>query len=167
MPAGSGVSGTLRLRAFRSPEEAGRIEHESLCCAPSMGQPRKCVVSFRDGEGVEHVAEVTVESLYEAGALAPQRFRRNDWSREASLDAGTLRLEVCESTFYNVKVRELEAWLKRSGGTPRDVAIRAIGTPCWEASTNFNSLREAQRLMERMISGLTSPSQPLPAISVR
>jgi hypothetical protein len=74
-----------------------------------VGQPRKCVVSFRDGEGVEHVVEVTAESLYEAGALALQQFRRSDWSREASLDAGTLRVEVCESTFYNVKVAELEA----------------------------------------------------------
>jgi hypothetical protein len=33
---------------------------------------RKCVVSFRDGDGVEHVAEVTAESLYKAGAFASQ-----------------------------------------------------------------------------------------------
>ena len=79
-----------------------------------MGQARRCVVSFRDGEGVEHVAEVTAASLYEAGALALQ-FRRAEWSREGSLDEGTLRVEVCESTFYNVKVAELEAWLRRTG----------------------------------------------------
>jgi hypothetical protein len=89
-----------------------------------MGQSRRCLVSFRDGQGVEHVAEITAESLYEAGALALQQFRRADWSREASLDAGTLRVEVCESTFYNVKVAELEAWLKRTGGAPRDVTAR-------------------------------------------
>ena len=52
-----------------------------ICYAPSVGQPRKCIVSFRDGEGVERVAEVTAESLYEAGALALQQFRRADWSR--------------------------------------------------------------------------------------
>jgi hypothetical protein len=89
-----------------------------------MGQPRKCLVTFRDRNGVEHVAEVTAETLYEAGAVALQQFRRADWSREASLDAGTLRVEVCDSTFYNVRVAELEAWLKRSGGAPRDVAMR-------------------------------------------
>jgi len=89
-----------------------------------MRNERKCVVRFRDDEGVEHVAEVRAESLYEAGALALQRFRRAEWSREASLDAGTLRVEVCESTFYNVRVAELEMWLKRSGGAPRDVAMR-------------------------------------------
>lgn len=89
-----------------------------------MGNARKCIVSFRDGDGVEHVADVTAASLYEAGALALQQFRRAEWSREASLDTGTLRVEVCESTFYNVKVMELEAWLRRTGGTPRDVTMR-------------------------------------------
>lgn len=89
-----------------------------------MAQPRKCLVSFRDGQGVEHLAEITAESLYEAGAIALQQFRRADWSREESLDAGTLRVEVCDSTFYNVRVAELEAWLKRPGGAPRDVAMK-------------------------------------------
>jgi hypothetical protein len=58
------------------------------------------------------------------GALALQQFRHSDRSREASLDAGTLRVEVRECTFYNVKVAELEAWLRRTGGAPRDVALR-------------------------------------------
>ena len=89
-----------------------------------MGQSRRCLVSFRDEEGVEHVAEVMAASLYEAGAVALQQFRRSDWSREASLDTGTLRVEVCESTFYNVKVAELEDWLKRTGGKPNEVALR-------------------------------------------
>lgn len=89
-----------------------------------MGNSRRCLVSFRDSEGVEHAAEVTAESLYEAGALALQRFRRAEWSREQSLDAATLRVEVCESTFYNVKVAELEAWLNRTGGAPRDIIAR-------------------------------------------
>lgn len=89
-----------------------------------MGQPRRCIVSFRDGEGIEHAVEVTAASLYEAGALALQQFRRSEWSREESLDTGTLRVEVCESTFYNIKVAELEDWLKRSGGKPSEVALR-------------------------------------------
>jgi len=73
---------------------------------------------------VEHVAEVTAESLFEAAALALKQFRRAEWSRKASLDTATLRVEVCESTFYNVKVAELEAWLKRTGGAPRDIIAR-------------------------------------------
>src|ERR1700680_3526660 len=31
--------------------------------AAAMGQPRRCLVSFRDEEGVEHVAEVLAGSL--------------------------------------------------------------------------------------------------------
>lgn len=89
-----------------------------------MGGPKKCLVSFRDGQGVEHVAEVFAGSLFEAGALALQQFRRGDWSREASLDAGMLRVEVCESNFYNLRVSDLEAWLKRPGRTPREVTMR-------------------------------------------
>jgi len=89
-----------------------------------MGELRRCLVSFRDSGGVEHVAEVTAESLFEAAALGLNQFRRAEWSREASLDTGTLRVEVCESTFYNVKVAELQAWLKRGGGAPRDIIAR-------------------------------------------
>jgi hypothetical protein len=89
-----------------------------------MGNSRRCLVSFRDGEGVEHVVEVTAESLYEAGAVALQQFRRAEWSREASLDTATLRVEVCESTFYHVKIEELEAWVKRTTGGPKDMIAR-------------------------------------------
>src|SRR5260370_30272394 len=92
-----------------------------ICAVP---QPRKCIVSFRDAKGVEHVAEVMAESLFEAAALGLNQFRRADWSREASLDTGTLHVEVCESTFYNVKVAELEAWLNRTGGAPQDIIAR-------------------------------------------
>lgn len=101
-----------------------RARKKTAHCGDTIGEPRRCLVSFRDGEGVEHLAEVTATSLFEAGALALQQFRRSDWSREASLDMGTLRVEVCESTFYNIKVADLEVWLKRTGGKPRDVALR-------------------------------------------
>jgi hypothetical protein len=63
-------------------------------------------LSFLDREGVGHGAEVTAESLYEAAAAGLQQFRRRDWSREESFDSVTLCVEVCESTFYNVKVVE-------------------------------------------------------------
>jgi hypothetical protein len=37
-----------------------------------------CRVSYRDIEGIEHAAEVSAMSLYEAVALAVARFRRED-----------------------------------------------------------------------------------------
>src|ERR1700680_1178395 len=97
-----------------------RTEGEYPWYAPPVGQARRCLVSLRDAEGVEHVVEVTAASLYGARALALQQFRRCEWSRESSLDAATLRVEVCESTFYNIKVSELEDWLKHTGGKPNE-----------------------------------------------
>ena len=55
-----------------------------------------------------------------------QQFRRAEWSDEPSLDAGSVQIELCESSFY-VKLAELEAWLKRTGGSNREVHCV---TPC-------------------------------------
>jgi hypothetical protein len=90
----------------------------------SMGSSKKCRVSFRDMSGVEHVTEVLAESVYEAAALALKQFRRSDWSREASFETGTLRMEVCETISYSLLVSDLEQWLKKSGGSPREMTMR-------------------------------------------
>ena len=55
---------------------------------------QKCIIKFRDGDGVEHAVEVAAASVYEAAALGLQRFRRCDWSREPSFEAGTPEVEV-------------------------------------------------------------------------
>jgi hypothetical protein len=89
-----------------------------------VGSSKKCLVSFVDEDGVKHMAEVLAESLFEAAALALKQFRRRDWSREASFETGTLRIEVCETTSYNLLVTDLEAWLKKSGGSPREMTMR-------------------------------------------
>jgi len=59
------------------------------------------------------------KSLYQAGALALQQFRRSEWSREASLDAGALRVELWESTFYPVGLRSGLRSLLGAGGRRR------------------------------------------------
>jgi hypothetical protein len=88
-------------------------------------EARKCVVKLRDAEGVEHAAQVSAESLYEAACLALRQFRRSAWSRETAVDAGTLQVEVWESpTVYKISVARLEKWLSRAGGSPREVVLR-------------------------------------------
>jgi hypothetical protein len=88
-------------------------------------RPKKCIVTFRDAEGVDHAAIVTAESLYEAAIVALRQFRRADWSREDAFDLGALRIEVWDQpTLYRVEVAKLKAWLKRSGGSPREVVLR-------------------------------------------
>ena len=90
-----------------------------------MAEAHKCVVKLRDAEGVEHAAQVSAESLYEAACLALRRFRRSAWSRETVVDAGMLRVEVWESpTIYKISVASLEKWLAQGGGSPREVVLR-------------------------------------------
>ena len=90
-----------------------------------MPRSHKCVVTFRDSEGVDHAVVVQAESLYEAATLGLRQFRRADWSREEALDLGTIRVEVWEQPMvYRIEVAKLEAWIKRSGGSPRDVLLR-------------------------------------------
>jgi hypothetical protein len=96
-----------------------------VACSEMPCRPKKCVVTFRDTSGVDHAAVVSAESLYEAAVVALRQFRRADWSREGSLDLGSLRIEVWDQpTLYRVEVAKLEAWLKRSGGSPREVVLR-------------------------------------------
>jgi hypothetical protein len=88
-------------------------------------QERKCVVKLRDAEGVEHAVQVMAGSLYEAGCVAWHQFRRSPWSRQAALETGTLQVEVWEApTVYKINVADLENWLGRTGGSPREMALR-------------------------------------------
>jgi hypothetical protein len=90
-----------------------------------MAEGRRCVVKFRDAEGVEHAVQVSAGSLYEAACVGLAQFRRSGWSREEALEAGTLQVEVWEApTVYRIKVEQLERWLERGGGSPREVALR-------------------------------------------
>src|ERR1700686_1794169 len=88
-----------------------------------MPEVRKCVVKMRDPEGIEHAAQVQAGSLYEAASLGLKQFRRSEWSREATFEAGMLQVEVWEApTVYRISVGNLERWLQRSGGSPREVS---------------------------------------------
>jgi hypothetical protein len=88
-------------------------------------EARKCVVKLRDADGVEHAVQVMAGSLYEAGCLALHQFRRSAWSHQAAIETGTLHVEVWEApTVYKIIVADLEKWLGRSGGSPREVALK-------------------------------------------
>jgi hypothetical protein len=99
-----------------SDADVGANKKRNMCCNSAVANIRNCAVKFRDGEGVEHPLEVAASSLYEAAGLALQRFRRCDWSRQPSFEAGTLEVEVWDQpTLHRVKVAELVKWLKREG----------------------------------------------------
>ncbi len=90
-----------------------------------MGTSKRCIISFRDTDGVEHVAEVLAESVFEAAALGLKKFRRSGWSQEASFQTGVLRIEVLETSLYNVLVSDLEAWLQKTSSSPREMSTRS------------------------------------------
>ena len=55
---------------------------------------RTCTVSYCDLKGVEHVIEVTADSLYEAVAQGLRVFRENDWIDEVGRGQTTISVVV-------------------------------------------------------------------------
>ncbi len=110
-----------------------------------MPEARKCVAKMRDPEGIEHAVQVQAGSLYEAASLGLKQFRRSEWSREATFEAGMLQVEVWEApTVYRISVGNLERWLQRSGGSPREVSLRQRIKQRLQAE-----IPEARRTMEK------------------
>ena len=102
-----------------------RRKSEYSAIIPHVPDLRKCVVRFRDSDGIEHVIHVEAASLYEAGCVALRQFRRSDWSREALLKSATLQVEVWQApAVYKIGVDLLDRWLARSSGSPREIALR-------------------------------------------
>jgi hypothetical protein len=100
-----------------------------------VGNLRTCRASFRDpkGEGIFSV-DVTAESKYEAAAKALQAFRQQPWSSEAIYSTGYLELSITTPEVkYKIFLKDLQEWLQRGGGSPREVALRAEFKPLLDA----------------------------------
>jgi hypothetical protein len=86
-----------------------------------------CRVSFRDSDDVEHSVEVDARSLYEAVGLAISRFRRCEHVKYEP--AGEISVESCEPATRHQLTRQLfDAWLHRTGGSPKEVALKTTLT---------------------------------------
>jgi hypothetical protein len=91
-----------------------------------VGNARTCVVSFVDSAGIRHSIEVAAESLYEAAALAVHEFRRHPWTNGMEPGAVT-RLMVsvnAPQTTHELSVRQLEKWVSRTAGSPKDTVLK-------------------------------------------
>ena len=86
---------------------------------------KRCRVSFRDSDGVEHAVELEARTLYEAVGLAIERFRRCE---HVNYDPTGLHEFIVESrepsTQHRLTRNIFDAWLRRPGGSPADVALR-------------------------------------------
>ena len=86
---------------------------------------KRCRVSFRDSDGIEHAVEIDARTLYEAVGLAIDRFRRCE---HVSYDPKGLHEFVVESrepsTQHRLTRNIFDTWLRRSGGSTADVSLK-------------------------------------------
>jgi hypothetical protein len=87
---------------------------------------RTCTVSYCDLKGVEHVIEVTADSLHEGVAQGLRVFRENDWIDEVGHGQTTISVVVRQPKVqHKVRVQDFERWLESQGRTPAGVSLKA------------------------------------------
>jgi hypothetical protein len=84
---------------------------------------RSCTVSFDDGTGVRHSAQVSAEAAFEAAALALHIFE------DAGAPPGpAAHLEIAVQTpvvVHSVSVQRVRNWLSSGGKTPKEQALKS------------------------------------------
>jgi hypothetical protein len=86
---------------------------------------KRCRVSYRDSQGIEHAVELEASSLYEAVGLAIDRFRRCEHIAYEPKGLYQFTVEPRELTTQHRLTRKMfDEWLLRPGGTPADVALK-------------------------------------------
>jgi len=69
--------------------------------------------------------EITGESKYEVAVKALKAFRQESWSSEAMASSGYLELAIkAPEVRYKIFLKDLQAWVEQTGGSPREVALR-------------------------------------------
>jgi hypothetical protein len=87
---------------------------------------KQCREAFRDSDGVEHAVEVEARSLYEAVGLAIDRFRRCEHVKYEPKGMHEFIVESREPSSEHRLTRNMfDAWLRRPGGSPADVALKS------------------------------------------
>jgi hypothetical protein len=86
---------------------------------------KRCRVSFRDSDGIEHAVELEARSLYEAVGLAIDRFRHCKHVRYEPKGLHEFVVEAREpGTEHRMTRNMFDAWLDRPGGSPADVTLK-------------------------------------------
>ena len=90
-------------------------------CYSDRVPPRSCVVTLTDSQGIRHSVEVTAESLFEAGVLAVNTFRKAGWVEEALGLASRLEIEVREPAVkHTVTLAQLHRWANAATKSPAE-----------------------------------------------
>lgn len=87
---------------------------------------KRCRVSFRDADGVEHGVELDARTLYEAVGLAIERFRRCEHVAYEPKGLHEFTVEARDPVTQHRLTRNMfDTWLRRPGGSPADVALKS------------------------------------------
>jgi phosphoribosylformimino-5-aminoimidazole carboxamide ribonucleotide (ProFAR) isomerase len=86
---------------------------------------QSCRVTIRDPQGIEHTAEVTAESLYEAIALGLKAIRESSWV-EGIAQNFAIRVLVRDTPVeHTVEFRAFNKWLEQRGKTPKEIGRKS------------------------------------------
>jgi hypothetical protein len=86
---------------------------------------RTCRVTCRDADGVEHTAEVTAQSLFEAVAQALRVFRDHDWSDEPNSGSASVVVTIKPTEVeHRVRIKDFHRWLESAPRGPAEMALK-------------------------------------------
>jgi len=86
---------------------------------------KSCRVFCVDLRGVEHAAEVTASSLYEAVAQALRIFRDNEWVEGIGRGQTPILVKVKHpETEHTVRVQDFERWLEAAPRSPAEMVLK-------------------------------------------
>ncbi len=112
------------------------VANRKRICYPPPMSVRSCRVTIRDAEGIEHSAEVTAESLYEAVALGLRAIRQCSWVEDIGQNF-TIRVLARDTPVeHTVEFRAFHKWLEQRGRSPRG----SYGAG--EGAGDFGNIRE-------------------------
>lgn len=85
---------------------------------------RSCRVTFLDMNGVEHTAQVTASTLYEAVALGLASIRGEEWVAGIADGLNVVRVSAVHVPVeHAVRIKDFNSWLAKDGGSPENAPI--------------------------------------------
>jgi hypothetical protein len=87
---------------------------------------RSCRVSVTDIDGIEHIACVGADTLFEAVARGLKAISESVWAGEIPEGITTITVRAAQPQVeeHRVKVVEFKSWLNRTGGSPAETVHR-------------------------------------------
>jgi hypothetical protein len=86
---------------------------------------QSCRVTIRDPKGIEHTAEVTADSLYEAIALGLKAIRESSWVEGIAQNFAIRVLARDTPVEHTVEFCAFSKWLEQRGRTPREIITKS------------------------------------------